>query len=111
MPVEGERPDQRPYVVGCRKKVDGVGNGLKLHIGFREIRKDLRTRLRRARCAALEELAIAVDEPGQQDVDHVRLDRSAASRLVRAAGDGAFLDLEVAVVGDWLGDIEQQKIV
>ena len=52
-----------------------------------------------------------VDEPGEQDVDRVRVDRAAASRLVRTAVDRALLDLEVAFVGDRLGHIEQQKIV
>ena len=41
----------------------------------------------------------------------VRVDRAAAARLVGTAVERALLDLEVAVVGDRLGDIEQQKIV
>ena len=52
-----------------------------------------------------------VDQPGEQDVDRVRVDRAASPRLVRTAVDRALLDLEVAVVGDRLGDVEQQKIV
>ena len=96
---------------GAAASVDGFGNGLQLHVRRREIRKHLHAGLRRAGGAALEELAIAVDEPGEQDVDRVRVDRTAASRLVTAAVDRALLDLEVALVGDRLGDVEQQKIV
>src|SRR5262249_13198110 len=50
-------------------------------------------------------------EPGEQDVDRVCVDRTATSRLIGPAVDRALLDLEVALVGDRLGYIKQQKIV
>jgi hypothetical protein len=50
----------------------------------------------------LEEFAIAVDEPGEQDVDRIRINRAAAAGLVRAAVKRAFLDLEVASAGVFL---------
>ena len=111
MPVEVELSDHRPHLVGRRRKLDRFGDGLQFRVRRREIRKHLHAGLRRAGRAALQELAIVVDEPGEQDVDRVRVDRAAASRLVRPAVDRALLDLEVAFVGDRLGHIEQQKIV
>ena len=111
MPIQVELSDHRPHLVGRRRKLDGFGDGLHLRVRRREIRKHLHAGLRRPGRTALEELAIAIDEPGEQDVDRVRVDRAASSRLVRTAVDRALLDLEVALVGDRLGDVEQQKIV
>ena len=41
----------------------------------------------------------------------VRVDRAAAAGPVGLAGERALLDLEVALVGDRLGDIEQQEVI
>src|SRR6185503_16194191 len=90
---------------------DGLGDGLQLGVRSREIRKYLHAGLRRSRGAPLEKLAIAIDEPREQDVNGVCIDRAAASREVRTPSDRALLDLEMTVVGDRLGDVEQQEIV
>src|SRR5262245_45870132 len=111
MPVAAELSDQRPHRVGRSRKLDGFADGLQLRVRRSEIRKHLHARFRRPGRTALEELPIVVYEPGEQDVEHVRVDRAAASRLVRASVDRALLDLEVALVGDRLVEIEQQKIV
>ncbi len=87
------------------------GGGLPFQVRSREIGEHLRARLGRPGGAAQDELPIAVDQPGEQDVDHVRIDRAAAAGLVRASVKRALLDLEVAFVGDRLGDIEQQEII
>src|SRR6516165_10718448 len=85
MPVATELSDQRPNCVGRSRKLDGFGNGLQLRVRGREIRKQLHARLRCPGRTALEELSIVVYEPGEQDVEYVRVDRAATSCLVRSA--------------------------
>src|SRR5262245_18775667 len=92
MPVEVERSDQRPHRVRRCRKLNGFGHGLHLRVRRREIRKHLHAGLRRSGRAALEELPIAVDEPGEQDVNRVSIDRAASSRLVGPAVERALLD-------------------
>ena len=55
--------------------------------------------------------AIAVHHPGQQDIDNVGIHGSAAAGLISLAVEGAFLNLQVAGVGDGFRNVEQQKVV
>ena len=111
MPEEIELSHHRPYLVGRCRKLDGIGDALHFRVRCRKVRKYLRAGLSCSCRTALEELPIAVDEPGQEDVDHVRVDRAAAPCLVRTPIYRALLDLQMALVGNSLGNIEQQKIV
>ena len=111
MPLEIELADHGPHVVGWRGELDRACDGLEFGVRRGEVWKHLHAGFRRAGRAAQEELAIAVDEPGEQDIDGICIDRAAASCLVRMSTDRAFLDLEMTLIGDRLGHIEQQKIV
>src|SRR6516225_6178089 len=111
MPVATKLSDQRPHRVGRSRKLDGFADGLQLRVRRREIRKHLHARFRCPGRTALEELSIVVYEPSEQDVEYVRVDRAAASCLVRSATNRALFDLKVALVRDRLGDIEQQEII
>src|SRR5262245_11157640 len=111
MPVEAEPSRHRPHLVPVGRNLDGLVYGLELYVRLSEVRKHVHAGFRRAGRAALEELAIMVDEPGQQDVDRVRVDGAPAACPVRTAGERALLDLEVARVRDRLRDVEQQEVV
>src|SRR6516162_1741381 len=91
MPVATKLSNQRPHRVGRSRKLDGFANGLQFCVRRREIRKQLHAGLRCPGRTALEELSIVVYKPGEQDVEYVRVDRAAASRVVRASVDRAFL--------------------
>src|SRR5262252_8220780 len=111
MPGAAELSDQRPDLVRRSGEIDRFGKGLQFSVRRCEIRKHLHAGLGRAGRAAQEELAVIIDEPGEQDIDYVRIDRATTSRLIRTTVQCALLDLEVALVGNRLGHIEQQKIV
>src|SRR5215813_7741711 len=98
MPLEAELPDNRPHRVWRSAKLDGFRKALHLRVWHREIRKGRHAALSRLGRPAQEELAVAVDQPGKQDVDHIRVDRAAAAGLVGTAGDRTLFDLEMTLV-------------
>src|SRR4029434_9739805 len=111
MPFQAKLTDQRPNHVRGSRKLDGIGDSVQVRVRRREIRKFLHAWLGCPGRAALHEFAIAVDEPSEEDVDRVRVDRTTSSGLVSTSGDRALLDLEVTLVGDRFGNVEQQKII
>ena len=56
-------------------------------------------------------LAVPVDQPRHQNVDDVCIDCASASGLMGSSANDALFDLEMAGIGDRLGDIEQKIIV
>src|SRR4029453_13902455 len=100
MPAQVERSDRRPYLAGVRVEGDRFGNRLQLWFRAPQKREHRHARLRCTGGAALQELAIVIDEPGEQDVNHVRIDRAASARLVRMPANRALLNLEMPVGAD-----------
>src|SRR5262252_6855393 len=107
MPDWTELADQRPYLVRRRREIDAFGDGLQLRVRRGEIREHLGAGLGRTGRSALQEFAILVDEPRQQDVDRVGIERATTTGLVGTSIDSALLDLQMACIGDRLGDVEE----
>ena len=85
MPAAAEGADQRPDLVRRRGEIDAFDHALQLCVRRGQVGEGFGARLGRAGGAALQELAVAIDHPGQQDVDDVGIDRAPAAGGVRLA--------------------------
>ena len=99
MPQATKAANGLPDFLGRGLKFDATCDAQQVFVAGPHIRKCCAARLRRLQRTALQKRAsISVNEPGNQNVDDVRVDRAPATRRVRASFKRTLFNFKMALV-------------